>query len=113
MTEEIKPEPDITPTPTPDTTPDPDTTPCVEAEITSVNTDSVSVSATSNTAAEYKMITAVYSEDGALICAKIDNVQFEKNEQKDITVNIDVSNGNAAVFFWKDEMTPVSNKIVK
>ncbi|MCH5213249.1 MAG: glycoside hydrolase N-terminal domain-containing protein, partial [Oscillospiraceae bacterium] len=97
------PEPEVTPTP------GPEAEPWIEAEITSVSADSISVRAQSNTSGEYKMITAVYDESGALLSAKIQQTEFEKDIPKEITVAIEVS-GNTAVFFWKDEMTPVSEK---
>lgn len=113
VTEEIVPEPDTTPTPEPDVTPtpEPDVKQWVEAEITSVSADGINVNAKSNTNGEYKMITAVYDENGTLISVKIRQVEFEKDVPREINVDIEVS-GNVAVFFWKDEMTPVSEKIV-
>ena len=113
VTEEIVPEPDTTPTPEPDVTPtpEPDVKQWVEAEITSVSADGISVNAKSNTNGEYKMITAVYDENGTLLSVKIRQVEFEKDVPREINVDIEVS-GNVAVFFWKDEMTPVSEKIV-
>ena len=69
------------------------------------------VNAKSNTNGEYKMITAVYDENGTLLSVKIRQVEFEKDVPREINVDIEVS-GNVAVFFWKDEMTPVSEKIV-
>lgn len=42
---------------------------------------------------------------------KIRQVEFEKDVPREINVDIEVSR-NVAVFFWKDEMTPVSEKIV-
>lgn len=113
VTEEIVPEPDTTPTPEPDVTPmpEPDVKQWVEAEITSVSADGINVNAKSNTNGEYKMITAVYDENGTLLSVKICQVEFEKDVPREINVDIEVS-GNVAVFFWKDEMTPVSEKIV-
>ena len=107
------PEPIVTPTPEPDVTPmpEPDVKQWVEAEITSVSADGISVNAKSNTNGEYKMITAVYDENGTLLSVKIRQVEFEKDVPREINVDIEVS-GNVAVFFWKDEMTPVSEKIV-
>ena len=55
------------------------------------------------------MITAVYDENGTLLSVKIRQVEFEKDVPREINVDIEVS-GNVAVFFWKDEMTPVSEK---
>ncbi|MCH5185530.1 MAG: discoidin domain-containing protein [Oscillospiraceae bacterium] len=106
------PGPDETSTPGPDETPmpRPDVKPRIEAEITSLSAESVSVRAQSNTDGEYKMITAVYDENGALLFVKINRAELEKDIPKEITVDIKV-NGDAAVFFWKDDMTPVSEKI--
>ena len=115
---EETPTPTITPEPTkepvPQTvtpTPEPDVKQWVEAEITSVSADGISVNAKSNTNGEYKMITAVYDENGTLLSVKIRQVEFEKDVPREINVDIEVSR-NVAVFFWKDEMTPVSEKIV-
>ncbi|MCH5213247.1 MAG: discoidin domain-containing protein [Oscillospiraceae bacterium] len=103
-TREKAPEPEVTPTP------GPDVKPWIEAEITSISADSISVRAKSNTGGKYKMITAVYDENGALLSAKIQQEEFEKDVPKDLTVDIK-ADGNAAVFFWEDDMTPVSQKI--
>ena len=95
--------------PTTPPTSEPDVKPWVEAAIASVGENGISVSAQSNTNGEYKMITAVYAENGALLSVKIHQVTFEKDIPKNITVDINVS-GDTAVFFWKDDMTPVSEK---
>ncbi|MCH5186166.1 MAG: discoidin domain-containing protein, partial [Oscillospiraceae bacterium] len=89
--------------------PEPEVKPWIDAKIISVSADGVKAYARSNTDGEYKMITAVYDENGALLSVKINRMEFERDVPKEITVDIKV-NGDAAVFFWKDDMTPVSEK---
>lgn len=84
--------------------------PDVEAEITSIGGGTVSVIAESNVSGEFKMIAASYSEEGYLLSAATKKVELEKFVPEEITVDM-AAEGKISIFFWKDNLIPVSEKI--
>lgn len=86
-------------------------TPYISAEITEFTDTDISVYAKSTVSGTFNMITAVYSDDDYLASSVITSVTFEKNVPIDLKVNIDTTN-KINVFFWQDDMQPVSEKIL-
>lgn len=86
-------------------------TPGINAKITSMSKNGLTVKAESTVNGEFDMYTASYSVEGALTCLKKIPVNFKKGIELEISVDIPIDS-DAAVFFWQDDMRPFSKKIV-
>jgi hypothetical protein len=69
----------------------------------------ISVDAKSNKSGEYKMVTAIYSEDNTLLSVSLKNVSLTSSESE--TIKTKGSLGKTKIFFWTDSFEPVSESI--
>ncbi|MGN1097677.1 MAG: hypothetical protein ACI4SS_02145, partial [Clostridia bacterium] len=70
----------------------------------------VKVSAESNVDGKYTMLAAAYSDDGRMLSAITKRIAFEKFVPLEMETDVKTQ-GKISVFFWDDNLAPVSEKI--